>query len=206
MNENEEDKKPSEGELTKPTLVRRLFGTKFGWPITLLIGAVLLYLAFDGHKTYLGQQSFLVGFLGAFLVFVAGSTGLDYSVGTLFGSRKQEVETGKEELRSMPYGCAVALLMLISGALTLGVGVYLQEETDWENLSIVMIGIGFLAILFSFQHAGQSIFDGTGRFLWKFKAGKVIVFIVMAFFGFAIIYGLYDAITEQYQDYRSYTE
>lgn len=203
---NDEDKRPPEDEVTKPTLVRRLFGTKFGWPITLLIGIALLYLAFDGHEAYLGQQSYLVGFLGIFLVFISGSIALDYSVGTLFGSRKKEVETGKEEPRSIPHGCAVALLILISGAVLIGLGSYLQEETEMANLSIVMIGIGFLAGLYSFQHAGQAVFDGTGRFLWKFKFGKVIVFIVMGFFISAIIFGLYDAITEQYQDYRSNTD
>jgi len=197
MNESQEhnDDKPAG---SPPTLVRRVFGEKFGWPIALVIGIALLVVAFDGHEKYLGGQSYLVGMVGLFFVFTSGIIALDYFIGTVFGSRKIEVETGESQTRSIPHGCAVALLILVSGGILTGIGGYIQKETGMENLGIVMIGVGFLAALYSFQHAGQSVFDGTGRFLWKFSFGRGVIYVLLALIAVILVVGTYSRFTEEF--------
>jgi len=198
MSDNEHDDQ-SRGE--NPPLVKQFFGTKFAWPIVLVVGILLLALAIHGHETYLGDNSWLLGLLGVFLVFTGFTIGLDYFVGTLFGKRKTEVETGKPQKESVPQGCAVALLILVSGIILIGVGAAVQESTALPAAGTLTFVIGILAVLYSFHHAAQAIFDNvmdsSASFLGKFKYGWVVSYAFWGLVALLFAYGAYLNYTDQ---------
>ncbi len=174
-----------------PTIWEKLFG-RGTWVYILVAGIILLILAFKGFETFLSEsQSYLIGFLGFMLCFIAMGIGIQYLSNTLVGDREKEIISGKAEPEGFLSASLTALLMLIVG-LALMISAWATFDTALpEGVSMMMGVIGFFLAFFSFHHFAHGVFAAILRPLWKMKWFQYFAKMLLLVFAGFVLYNSY---------------